>query len=138
MEDLRYYTHIITERATEFLEREHDAPWLLNLNFTTPHWPWEGPGDKAVSDELTARIAAGERNVLFHNDGGSLDKYREMVEDLDAAVGKVLEALAAPGSARTRSSSSRATTAASASRTTGRSPAARATCSRAGSASRRS
>ena len=97
VEDLRYYTHIITERATEFIEREHEQPWLLNLNFTSPHWPWEGPGDKAVSDELTARIKAGEPGVLFHNDGGSLDTYREMVEDLDAAVGKVLEALRRTG-----------------------------------------
>ena len=97
VEDLRYYTHIITERATEFLERDHDVPWLLNLNFTSPHWPWEGPGDKAVSDELTARIRAGEPGVLFHNDGGSLETYREMVEDLDAAVGKVLAALKRSG-----------------------------------------
>ncbi|WP_176710349.1 hypothetical protein [Streptomyces sp. Wb2n-11] len=22
------------------LGRSHDAPWLFNLNFTTPHWPW--------------------------------------------------------------------------------------------------
>ena len=81
----------------EFLGRDHDAPWLLNLNFTTPHWPWEGPGDKAVSDELTARIRAGEPGVLFHNDGGSLETYREMVEDLDAAIGKVLAALKRSG-----------------------------------------
>jgi arylsulfatase A-like enzyme len=97
VEDLRYYTHVVTERATEFLEREHERPWLLNLNFTSPHWPWEGPGDKAVSDELTARIKAGEPGVLFHDDGGSLDTYREMVEDLDAAVGKVLDALERTG-----------------------------------------
>ena len=96
-QDLRYYTKIVTERATEFLRRDHDAPWLLNLNFTTPHWPWEGPHDKAVSDELTARIKAGEPNVLFHNDGGSLETYREMVEDLDGAIGKVIGALRKSG-----------------------------------------
>jgi arylsulfatase A-like enzyme len=93
VQDLRYYTHILAERATEFLQRPHDAPWLLNLNFTTPHWPWEGPGDKAVSDELTGRIKAGEAGVLFHSDGGSLEIYREMVEDLDRAVGRVLAAI---------------------------------------------
>jgi arylsulfatase A-like enzyme len=96
-QDLRYYTKIITERATEFLRRDHDDPWLLNLNFTTPHWPWEGPRDKAVSDELTARIKAGEPNVLFHNDGGSLETYREMVEDLDGAIGKVIDSLRRSG-----------------------------------------
>jgi arylsulfatase A-like enzyme len=98
--DLRYYTEILTERAAEFLRRDHSNPWLLNLNFTTPHWPWEGPDDKAVSDELTARIAAGEPNVLFHNDGGSLETYQEMVEDLDKAVGKVLAALRRTGQLR--------------------------------------
>ena len=99
-EDLRYYTDILTERATEFLGRRHERPWLLNLNFTTPHWPWEGPGDKAVSDALTARIKAGEPGVLFHNDGGSLETYQEMVEDLDRAVGKVVRALRRSGAAR--------------------------------------
>jgi arylsulfatase A-like enzyme len=97
VKDLRYYTHVLTQRATEFVSRRHERPWLLNLNFTTPHWPWEGPGDKAISDELTARIAAGEPNVLFHNDGGSLETYREMVEDLDRSVGKVGQALRRSG-----------------------------------------
>jgi arylsulfatase A-like enzyme len=96
-EDLRYYTHVITERATGFVRKRHSAPWLLNLNFTTPHWPWEGPGDKGVSHELTARIRAGETGVLFHNDGGSLETYREMVEDLDEAVGEVISALRRSG-----------------------------------------
>lgn len=95
--DLRYYTQIVTERATRFLHGRHERPWLLNLNFTTPHWPWEGPGDRAVSDELTQRIAAGERNVLFHYDGGSLETYREMVEDLDDAIGTLLKALRRSG-----------------------------------------
>jgi arylsulfatase A-like enzyme len=96
-QDLRYYTHILTERATEFLREPHRDPWLLNLNFTTPHWPWEGPRDKAVSEDLTARIKAGEAQVLFHRDGGSLETYREMVEDLDKAVGRVLSALRRSG-----------------------------------------
>ncbi len=97
VEDLRYYTEILREKAIAFVGRRHRSPWLLNLNFTTPHWPWEGPGDRAVSDELTARIESGERGVLFHNDGGSRQKYKEMVEDLDRSVGKVLTALKRSG-----------------------------------------
>lgn len=96
-DDLRYYTDIVTERAVEYVGRRHRKPWLLNLNFTTPHWPWEGPGDKDVSDELTARLKAGEQRALFHADGGSLEKYREMVENLDSAVGEVLAALRRSG-----------------------------------------
>jgi arylsulfatase A-like enzyme len=96
-QDLRYYTELITERATRFLRQRRSAPWLLNLNFTAPHWPWEGPGDRAVSDGLTARVHAGEQGVLFHHDGGSLETYQQMVEDLDRSIGKVLSALGRSG-----------------------------------------
>ncbi|MFF5721684.1 sulfatase-like hydrolase/transferase [Streptomyces buecherae] len=92
--DLRYYTRILTERASDYVRRGHGGkPWLLNLNFTTPHWPWIAEGDEEESARLTARIRAGEKGVLNHREGGSLAKYREMVRDLDASVGTVLAAL---------------------------------------------
>lgn len=95
--DLRYYTDILTERAVEYISRDHERPWLLNLNYTTPHWPWEGPGDQGVSSELTARARSGERSVLFHFDGGSVAKYAEMVQNLDASIGIVLDGLRRSG-----------------------------------------
>ncbi|MGW0561217.1 sulfatase-like hydrolase/transferase [Streptomyces sp. NPDC003016] len=95
--DLRYYTRILTERASEYIEREHDRPWLLNLNFTTPHWPWIADGDEEASAEIVRRIRAGDRGALWHQDGGSVEKYREMVEDLDRSVGEVLGALRRSG-----------------------------------------
>jgi arylsulfatase A-like enzyme len=96
-QDLRYYTEILTEKAALFVRQRRSDPWMLNLNFTTPHWPWEGPGDKTVSAGLTARIKAGERRVLFHTDGGSIKTYQAMVEDLDKAVGSVVSALRGSG-----------------------------------------
>ncbi|WP_420080325.1 sulfatase [Streptomyces sp. JL4002] len=96
--DLRYYTRIITERASEYVTRDHGGkPWLLNLNFTTPHWPWIADGDTAESAEIVRRIKAGDGRALWHQDGGSIDKYREMVEDLDRSVGEVLRALKRSG-----------------------------------------
>lgn len=99
VQDPRYYTDILTEKAVEVVRRNgrQTKPWLLNLNFTSPHWPWEGPGDQAVSDELTARLKAGDRTALFHYDGGSVEKYREMVENLDTAIGTVLRELRRTG-----------------------------------------
>ncbi|MCX5406155.1 sulfatase-like hydrolase/transferase [Streptomyces sp. NBC_00335] len=92
--DLRYYTRILTERASEYVSRDHgDKPWLLNLNFTTPHWPWIADGDTEASAEVTRRIKAGDRRALWHEDGGSIEKYKEMVEDLDRSIGEVLRAL---------------------------------------------
>ncbi|HET6982381.1 MAG TPA: sulfatase-like hydrolase/transferase, partial [Myxococcaceae bacterium] len=96
-QDLRYYTEILTEKAALFIRQRTSDRWLLNLNFTTPHWPWEGPGDKAVSADLTARIKAGERRAIFHTDGGSIQTYQAMVEDLDRAIGKVVSALGRSG-----------------------------------------
>lgn len=102
VEDPRYYTDIITEKAIGVLRsvRDQGEPWLFNLNFTSPHWPWEGPGDKAVSDEITAKVKAGNPQALFHYDGGSLEKYKEMVENLDSAIGKVLAELRRTGQDR--------------------------------------
>lgn len=96
--DLRYYTRILTERASEYVRRDHGGrPWLLNLNFTTPHWPWIADGDEAESAEVVRRIKAGDARALFHNDGGSVEKYTEMVQDLDRSVGQVLRALKESG-----------------------------------------
>ncbi|MEU5580582.1 sulfatase-like hydrolase/transferase [Streptomyces huasconensis] len=98
--DLRYYTRILTERAGEYIRREHGRPWLLNLNFTTPHWPWIAEGDEEESAEIVRRIKAGEKGALWHQDGGSVAKYTQLVQDLDRSVGEVLRALKASGQER--------------------------------------
>ncbi|MEV5971975.1 sulfatase-like hydrolase/transferase [Streptomyces sp. NPDC051921] len=98
--DLRYYTRVLTERASEYVSRDHDRPFLLNLNFTTPHWPWIADGDEETSAEIVRRIKAGDRSALWHQDGGSIEKYKEMVEDLDRSVGTVLAALRRAGRER--------------------------------------
>ena len=100
--DLRYYTTVLTERAVEYVGRDHDRPWLLNLNFTTPHWPWLTEDDEEAGAEIAARIRGGGQVLpaLLHRDGGSVEKYREMVESLDAAVGEVLAALRRSGRER--------------------------------------
>ncbi|WP_370264865.1 sulfatase [Streptomyces sp. V4I8] len=100
--DLRYYTEVVTERAVEYVGRDHDRPWLLNLNFTTPHWPWLAEGDTETGAEIEARIRNAKNQTeigtaLRHNDGGSVEKYTEMVQSLDAAVGEVLDALLRSG-----------------------------------------
>ena len=101
-EDLRYYTDVLTERAVEYVSRDHATPWLLNLNFTTPHWPWLAEDDEETGAEIAEKIrnAKSQAEVsaaLNHYDGGSVAKYTEMVESLDAAVGEVLAALRRSG-----------------------------------------
>ncbi|ANB08668.1 twin-arginine translocation pathway signal protein [Streptomyces ambofaciens] len=97
-QDLRYYTTVLTERAVEYVGRDHDRPWLLNLNYTTPHWPWLTEDDAGKGAEIAAEIRSGNvLGALLHRDGGSVEKYQEMVENLDASVGEVLAALRRSG-----------------------------------------
>ncbi|MEU1019238.1 sulfatase-like hydrolase/transferase [Streptomyces sp. NPDC005898] len=99
--DLRYYTRVLTERASAYVRRDHgERPWLLNLNFTTPHWPWIADGDEEQSAEIVRRIKAGDKGALWHQDGGSVEKYAQLVEDLDRSVGEVLRALRESGQER--------------------------------------
>ncbi len=96
-QSLDYYTDTVAAHAAAYISAHRERPWLLNLNFTAPHWPWEAPGDQDVSKDLTARVKAGERGALQHADGGSLGTYRRMVEAMDAGVGRVLKALTDSG-----------------------------------------
>jgi len=91
IEESGYYTDMLAQRSLQFLDAraKADKPWLLSLHFTAPHWPWEGPGDKAESDRIAGKIV--------HYDGGSLATYAEMVTALDAAIGRVLARLSELG-----------------------------------------
>jgi arylsulfatase A-like enzyme len=95
VESLAYYTDTLAERAVELIARDHARPWLLDLNFTSPHWPWEAPGDTAFSAEVTERVRDGDSGAM--RGGGSLETYVRMVESLDTAIGRVLDALRATG-----------------------------------------
>ena len=46
-----YLTDLISERAVDFIvrPRERQAPFLLSVHYTAPHWPWETRDDKAVA-----------------------------------------------------------------------------------------
>ena len=84
-----YYTDLIAEHATDYIGKQDEKqPFFLSLHFTAPHWPWEGPGDEAVSRDI---------GNIFHYDGGDLVTYGKMVTGLDTAIGRVLEALQRKG-----------------------------------------
>jgi arylsulfatase A-like enzyme len=78
-----YLTDLITERAVSFISQQHEKPFFLSLNYTAPHWPWEGPDDIEKSKVIKS----------WTTDGGSAEVYGNMVKSLDAGIGKVLSAL---------------------------------------------
>jgi arylsulfatase A-like enzyme len=80
-----YLTDLLTERAVAFLSRPHPRPFFLSLQYTAPHWPWQGPGDAPYPD--TASWVGG----------GSNETFAEMMRHLDRGVGEVLAALERSG-----------------------------------------
>src|SRR5688572_11874293 len=83
-----YLTDLFTERAVDYVRRQRNAPFLLSLHYTAPHWPWE-----TRSDEDEARKIA----KIAHTDGGSVRTYTTMIAQMDEGIGAVLDALRATG-----------------------------------------
>jgi arylsulfatase A-like enzyme len=90
VEKIGYMTDLLTDRAVEYLKRRHEKPFYLSLHYTAPHWPWEGPNDKAVSDAM-------KYGSTGFRAGGSLKVYGEMMKSLDAGIGRVLDELKRSG-----------------------------------------
>jgi hypothetical protein len=101
--DPRRCTRILTERANEFIEHDHRQPWLSNLGFGTPHWPWTAEGDTeevARMEGLLREVPPEQTTyVLARTDGGCLDTYREMVEGMDRSIGEAMRTLEESGQA---------------------------------------
>ncbi len=89
-----YLTELLADKALDVLEERaaEGKPFFLNLNFTAPHWPWEGPdaAGKAKSERLAAK---GGLMPIQHWDGGDMATYAAMMKSLDDACGRVNEAL---------------------------------------------
>ncbi len=88
-----YLTDLLGDRAVEVLEDRaaHDQPFFLNLNFTAPHWPWEGPNDTEESARL--KVKKDHPMPITHWDGGDIATYGAMMRNLDENVAKVTAAL---------------------------------------------
>jgi len=87
-----YLTDLYSDRAIEIIRRKRSDPFFLCLFYNAPHWPWEGPNDKALSDSLKGKD--NQRNWL---ETGTSENYAAVMEALDAGVGRVLDALTDTG-----------------------------------------
>lgn len=86
-----YLTDLLADAAIRRIEATPVGdPFLISLHFNAPHWPWEGPGDEAKSVKIAK---------LRDEDSGSEAIYALMVEAMDRAIGRVLDALERNGRA---------------------------------------
>ena len=81
-----YVTDLLSERAAERVASASAAPepYFLSLHYTAPHWPWSAP---------SVESAARERELVRAEltEGGSPRIYGEMMQILDAGIGRVLD-----------------------------------------------
>jgi len=83
-----YVTDLLSDRAAEWVAAKSDGaqPYFLSLHYTAPHWPWSAP-----SVEAAAREREAIRTEI--TEGGSTRIYAEMMQILDAGIGRVLDAV---------------------------------------------
>jgi arylsulfatase A-like enzyme len=75
-----YLTDLITDYAVNYISRM-SGPFFISLQYTSPHWPWQGPGNPPYND--TTKMSSG----------GSTEIYARMVQNLDVNVGRILKSL---------------------------------------------
>jgi arylsulfatase A-like enzyme len=85
-----YLTDLLTDRAVSYVSRKRTAPFFLSLNYTAPHWPWQGPKG-GTSIQFTDKTI----EPVTMAGGGSLKLYAEMMRSLDDGIGRVMQALKA-------------------------------------------
>lgn len=92
IEQAGYVTDLLSDRACAYVEAAANSaePYFLSLHYNAPHWPWSAPSIEA---------AARQREVdpAEMMEGGSPRIYGEMMENLDAGIGRVMDAVRRSG-----------------------------------------
>ncbi|MBL8371094.1 MAG: sulfatase-like hydrolase/transferase, partial [Burkholderiaceae bacterium] len=86
-----YLTDLLSRRAVDWVDRMagQDAPFLLSLHYTAPHWPWETRDDEALAHAV--------KDNLFHLHGGNIHTYRRMIHHMDEGIGRLMAVLREQG-----------------------------------------
>ena len=81
-----YTTELLSAKTISFLQQPHNKPFFLSLQFTAPHWPWQGPTDAALPDSIPM-------SAKLMQSMGTKDVYKAMMQSLDEQVGRILKTL---------------------------------------------
>lgn len=81
-----YFTDLVAEEATKFIQAHQDQPFFLYVPFTAPHAPYQGPKDR-IDRPLPAA------SPLWKQAKAPPEVYAAMIERMDEAIGKILAKL---------------------------------------------
>ena len=86
-----WYTDVLADEAIRFMKQsDGEKPFFAYLAFTAPHLPYIGPNDEEIANAWNEKGRFGPRQDLYQ-------AYKEIVEGLDAAIGRVHDALVEGG-----------------------------------------
>ena len=86
IEEEGYTTHLITKHAVSFIEENKDSPFCLYVAHEAPHYPYQGPNDKADRTIGGSAPNHGTRKDIA-------GAYKEMIEEMDKGVGEIVTTL---------------------------------------------
>lgn len=95
-----YAPHLITDRGIDFLKQHHNHPFFLYLAHPAPHYPYQGPSDqpnRSIRQGSRPTDLITEQTMPRLTGDDAARAYREMVEDLDLQVGRIVDTLTALG-----------------------------------------
>jgi len=88
-----YTTRLLTDHAIQFVEQNRDKPFCVYIPYQAVHFPFQGPNDKAdrvIGGNYWSKAKYGSR---YDDVQDRKAAYREMVESLDANVGRIVSAV---------------------------------------------
>ncbi|MHC4573953.1 MAG: sulfatase-like hydrolase/transferase [Planctomycetota bacterium] len=85
-----YTTELLSEHAVRFIEQNKDRPFCVYVPYQAVHFPFQGPNDEAdrvVGGNYWSKAKYGRRYDDAEDRNAA---YKEMVESLDAGVGRIV------------------------------------------------
>ncbi|HEX2280927.1 MAG TPA: sulfatase-like hydrolase/transferase [Thermomicrobiales bacterium] len=82
-----YFGHEVTRRSVKFIEDNAQRPFFLEVAYGAPHWPYQSPHRPSTARDNAVHVFASA------DDHPTRADYVEIVEDADAGVGQILDAL---------------------------------------------
>jgi arylsulfatase A-like enzyme len=97
-----YITKVITEQASCFIRRHRNEPFFLYIAHLAIHFPWQTPEDGDRETRMEGKDFSsnhpGSRSKLGPHSPEEIPAVlQQMIEELDAGVGRIMETLRSEG-----------------------------------------
>lgn len=92
-----YTTELLSDHAVRFIKANKDKPFCVYVPYQAVHFPFQGPNDEAdrvVGGDYWSDAKYGRRYKPIEE---RKKAYKEMVESMDAGIGKIVETIKKSG-----------------------------------------